>query len=92
MPAWIIGLHDRGILREGRAADVIVYDYDRLEVDPAKPLLLHDLPGGEARLVQRAVGLDYTIVNGQVTFEGQTCTGARPGRVLRSAAYVPESV
>jgi len=91
VPAWIIGLHDRGWLREGMAADVIVYDLDRLRIDPTEPEMVHDLPGGEGRLVQRAVGIDYTIVNGQVTFEGQTCTGARPGAVLRSAAYVPES-
>lgn len=91
VPAWIIGLHDRGWLREGMAADVIVYDLERLRIDPTEPEMVHDLPGGEGRLVQRAVGIDYTIVNGQVTFEGQTCTGARPGAVLRSAAYVPES-
>ena len=87
VPAWIIGLHDRGVLREGMAADVIVYDLERLQVDPAEPEMVYDLPGGEGRLVQRAVGVDYTIVNGQVTFEGQTCTGVRPGTLLRSAAY-----
>jgi N-acyl-D-amino-acid deacylase len=91
MPAWIIGLHDRGVLREGMAADIIVYDLDRLHIDPAEPEMVHDLPGGEGRLVQRAVGVDYTIVNGQITFEGRTCTGARPGTVLRSAAYDPKA-
>ncbi|MBI3796045.1 MAG: amidohydrolase family protein [Deltaproteobacteria bacterium] len=90
VPAWLIGLHDRGVLREGMAADLIVYDLDQLRVEPTEPELVHDLPGGEGRLVQRAVGIDYTIVNGQVTFEGQTCTGVRPGALLRSAAYVPE--
>lgn len=90
VPAWIIGLHDRGLLREGMAADVIVYDLERLRIEPTEPEMVYDLPGGEGRLVQRAVGIDYTIVNGQVTFERQTCTGARPGTVLRSAAYVPE--
>lgn len=89
VPAWIIGLHDRGVLREGMAADVIVYDFDGLRIDPTEPEMMRDLPGGEGRLVQRAVGIDYTIINGQVTFEGQHCTGARPGALLRSAAYVP---
>jgi N-acyl-D-aspartate/D-glutamate deacylase len=89
VPAWIIGLHDRGVLREGMAADVVVYDFDGLRIDPAEPEMVHDLPGGEGRLVQRAVGIDYTIVNGQVTFEGQNCTGARSGALLRSAAYTP---
>ena len=90
VPAWIIGLHDRGWLREGMAADVIVYDLDALRIEPSEPQMVHDLPGGEGRLVQRAVGIDYTIVNGQVTFEGQRCTNALPGAVLRSAAYVPQ--
>jgi len=90
VPAWIIGLRDRGVLREGMAADLIVYDLDQLRIAPSEPEMVHDLPGGEGRLVQRAVGIDYTIVNGQVTFEGQTCTGVRSGALLRSAAYVPE--
>jgi N-acyl-D-aspartate/D-glutamate deacylase len=90
VPAWLIGLHDRGVIREGMAADIIVYDFEGLRINPTEPEMVHDLPGGEGRLVQRAVGIDYTIVNGQVTFEGQTCTGARPGSILRSAAYVPE--
>jgi N-acyl-D-aspartate/D-glutamate deacylase len=90
VPAWIIGLHDRGWLREGMAADVIVYDLNALRIEPSEPQMVHDLPGGEGRLVQRAVGIDYTIVNGQVTFEGQRCTNALPGSVLRSAAYVPQ--
>jgi len=91
VPSWIIGLHDRGWLREGMAADIIVYDLDGLRINPTEPEMVHDLPGGEGRLVQRAVGIDYTIINGQVTFEGQQCTGARPGALLRSAAYIPES-
>ena len=39
----------------------------------------------------QGVGIDYTIVNGQVIFEGQSCTGARPGARLCSAAYDPEA-
>ncbi len=89
MPAWIIGLQDRGVLRPGMAADVIVYDLERLRIEPEEPRMVYDLPGGEGRLVQRAAGIEYTLVNGQITFEGQTCTGARPGTVLRSAAYDP---
>ena len=91
MPAWLVGLQDRGALREGMAADIIVYDLDGLRIDPTEPEMVYDLPGGEGRLVQRAVGIDYTIINGQVTFEGQTCTEVRPGTLLRSAAYVRES-
>jgi N-acyl-D-amino-acid deacylase len=88
VPAWIIGLQGRGLLREGMAADLIVYDLQRLRIEPAEPEMAYDLPGGEGRLLQRAAGIDYTVVNGQVTFEGQTCTGALSGKLLRSAAYV----
>ncbi len=91
VPSWIIGLLDRGVLREGMAADVIVYDLNQLRINPVEPEMIHDLPGGEGRLVQRAVGIDYTIVNGQVTFEGQHCTGVRSGALLRSAAYDPQA-
>jgi N-acyl-D-aspartate/D-glutamate deacylase len=41
-----------------------------------------DLPADEWRLVQRAEGLNYTLVNGQVTFEGLECTGATPGELM----------
>ena len=41
-------------------------------------------PGGERRLIQKPRGLRYTIVNGGVTFEGTECTGALPGKLLRS--------
>ncbi|MBM4257814.1 MAG: amidohydrolase family protein [Deltaproteobacteria bacterium] len=91
VPSWIIGLQDRGWLRQGMAADIIVYDLDGLRVTPTEPEMIHDLPGGEGRLVQRAVGIDYTIINGRITFEGQQCTGARPGALLRSAAYQQNS-
>src|SRR5215510_1488521 len=47
VPAWLIGLHDRGVLREGMAADMIVYDPERLRIDPAEPEMVYDLPGGE---------------------------------------------
>ncbi len=92
VPSWLIGLHDRGVLREGMAADVIVYDLEGLSIAPSEPEMRYDLPGGEGRLIQRASGIDYTIVNGQVVFEGQTCTGVRPGAVLRSAAYDAQSL
>ena len=43
----------------------------------------YDFPGGEWRRTKRAEGYEYTIVNGQITFEGNRCTGATPGRLLR---------
>jgi N-acyl-D-amino-acid deacylase len=84
LPAHAAGFRDRGVLREGAAADVVVYDMDELAIDP--PWIgdvVDDLPGGEWRRVQRAKGYDAIIVNGEVTFDHGQCTGATPGRLLR---------
>jgi len=69
------------MLREGAPADIVIYDLDGLKVLPIE--ILHDLPGNEWRRVQRAEGYKWMIVNGQVTFEEDRCTGATPGRLLR---------
>ena len=84
LPAHMCNLGDRGILREGAPADVVVYDPDTIRRAPAwnELVRLHDMPAGEWRWSQRAEGLNYTMVNGQVTFEGLDCTGATPGEVL----------
>ncbi len=84
LPAQAAGFQDRGVLEEGAAADVVVYDLDALEIDP--PWIgdvTYDFPGGEWRRVQRAIGYRAIIVNGEVTFEDGACTGATPGRLLR---------
>lgn len=75
------GFEDRGYLKEGAPADVIVYDYDALDSLP--PERLHDFPADDWRLVQKSKGYRYTIVNGEVTFEDGECTGATPGSLLR---------
>ena len=84
LPAWIAGFTDRGILREGYAADVMVYDHEKLGFQFDSPVYAHDFPGGERRLIQKAKGIRYTIVNGTVTFEDSVCTDATPGKLLRS--------
>ena len=85
LPAWIAGFTDRGILREGYAADIIVYDMDKLGLQYSSPVYATDFPGEERRLIQKAKGIRYTVVNGVVTFEEDTvCTGATPGKLLRS--------
>jgi N-acyl-D-aspartate/D-glutamate deacylase len=84
LPAWLIGLRDRGLLREGMAADVIVYDFAKLNLMYDTPVYANDFPGGERRLIQKPVGLHYTLVNGVVTFEDGNCTNALPGKLLRS--------
>jgi N-acyl-D-aspartate/D-glutamate deacylase len=84
LPAWLAGFKNRGTLRVGDWADVIVYNQEELGLVYDRPRYANDFPGGERRLVQKAKGLRYTIVNGAVTFEGTECTGALPGKLLRS--------
>ena len=84
LPAQAAGFKDRGVLEEGVAADVVVYDLDELAIDPPwVGSVEHDLPAGEWRRVQRAVGYNAIVVNGEVTFESGECTGATPGKLLR---------
>jgi N-acyl-D-amino-acid deacylase len=84
LPAWIAGFTDRGILREGFAADIIVYEQEKLGFLYDSPVYAADFPGGERRLIQKAKGIRYTIVNGGITFEESECTQATPGKFLRS--------
>ena len=81
LPAFFGGIQDRGFLREGAPADIVIYDMDKLKLLPTE--IAHDLPGGDWRRVQRAEGYRWTIVNGGVTFQDGKPTGALPGRLLR---------
>ncbi len=83
-PAWFADFKNRGTLRVGDWADIIVYDMDQLGFMYDKPKFDTDFPGGERRLVQKPTGLRYTLVNGTVTFEENNCTGALPGKLMRS--------
>jgi len=80
------GFRDRGTLREGAPADVIVYNLDELGITEME--VAHDLPGGEWRRIQKAVGYRYILVNGQPTFIDGKETGAVPGRLLRHGGSV----
>jgi len=75
------GLHDRGLLREGLAADIAVFD--PATVGPRMPEVVCDLPAGARRLKQKCDGMKATIVNGQVLIEDNEPTGNLPGRLLR---------
>lgn len=81
LPAFLGGFKDRGFLREGAPADIVVYDMDQLEVLPSE--VAEDLPGGEWRRIQKAKGYNWIMVNGQVTFQDGEPTGALPGKFLR---------
>jgi N-acyl-D-aspartate/D-glutamate deacylase len=84
LPAHAAGFRDRGVLREGEWADVVVYDLEKLGVEgELAGEIVHDLPGGEWRRVQPARGYRAIIVNGQITFDDGKPTGATPGKLLR---------
>jgi N-acyl-D-aspartate/D-glutamate deacylase len=75
------GFHDRGLIREGMAADLAVFDPQT--VKPRMPEVVHDLPAGAKRLKQTADGILCTVVGGQVLLENNEHSGATPGRLLR---------
>jgi N-acyl-D-aspartate/D-glutamate deacylase len=81
LPAGSIGLWDRGEIRPGHAADLVLIDRARLAVGPAR--LARDFPTGAARMLWEQRGYEATIVNGQVIVEDSAPTGATPGSVLR---------
>lgn len=88
MVASIFGLHDRGLVRPGMAADLVLFDPQT--VGDSEPEMVNDLPGGEKRLVQKATGVEMTVVNGEVLTEDGKHSGALPGRVLgRSERIIP---
>jgi len=83
--ASIFGLNDRGLLRPGMAADVAIFD--PATINTQEPEYVQDLPGNETRMIQKATGVPYTVVNGTVVIENGAPTGALPGKVLRPAAW-----
>jgi N-acyl-D-amino-acid deacylase len=80
--ATLWGLHDRGLLRQGMAADVVVFDPET--VGPNMPEVLNDLPAGAQRLKQTASGILNTVVNGEIFLTNNEHSGATAGRLLRS--------
>ena len=80
--ADFFGFHDRGRLTPGLRADVNLIDFDRLRLH--QPEIVHDLPAGGRRLVQRVDGYRATLVAGAPIFENGEETGARPGRLVRA--------
>lgn len=84
MPAWAAGFKDRGCIRGGMAADLVIYDLDKLGIE--EPEMVFDLPpDNDSRLVQRPRGYRWIIVNGEVTFEDGKDTKAYSGKLIRCA-------
>lgn len=81
IPASRWGLRNRGLLREGYAADIAVFDPDT--IGPEMPEVVNDLPSGARRLKQVAKGIKSTIVNGEVFLEDNVHTGSQSGQLLR---------
>ncbi len=79
LPASILGLKDRGLLKEGMAADIVVFDRETV-VDKATFQDPHQYAGG----------IPYVIVNGVVVIDGGQHTGARPGQIVRGPGYQGE--
>ena len=75
------GFADRGLIREGFAADLVVFDPET--IGPEMPEVVNDLPAGAKRLTQRCRGIAATVVNGEVLLRDGKHTGALPGRLLR---------
>jgi N-acyl-D-aspartate/D-glutamate deacylase len=84
MVASLFGLEDRGLVRNGMAADLVLFDPET--VRECEPEMVNDLPGGEKRLIQKAVGVKMTVVNGKVLVEDGEHAGGYPGRVLGNGA------
>ncbi len=82
-PADFFGIRDRGRLRAGLAADLAIFDPQTVG-SVGRPERRYDLPGGAKRMVMRSQGIEYSIVNGAVTWENGALTGAAEGTVLRS--------
>ena len=81
VPATQWGFADRGLIREGTAADLLVFDPETIALE--MPEVVRDLPAGARRLVQRSRGIAATIVNGETVLRDGKPTGALPGQLLR---------
>ncbi len=77
--AW--GFYDRGLVREGLNADLVIFDPE--SVHQNMPVLVNDLPAGAPRLKQTAQGIHSTIVNGEVLLQNNEHSGNLPGRLIR---------
>ncbi len=84
LPAQAAGFTDRGFLRVGAPADIVVYDLAKLKRVPEVDYeVAFDMPANQWRRIQKAEGYRWIMVNGTVTFEDGVCTNETPGQLLR---------
>ena len=86
LPAFCAGFRNRGVLREGAPADMVVYNLEELGMTEME--VVHDFPGDEWRRIQRATGYHYILVNGEITFIDGKATGSHPGQLLRHGGAI----
>jgi N-acyl-D-aspartate/D-glutamate deacylase len=84
-PANFFGIRERGQLKQGWKADVAIFDFNTVN-SARRATMQHDLPGGGRRLVMPAEGIEYTVVNGKVSYEHGRQNGTLAGEVIRSSA------
>jgi N-acyl-D-amino-acid deacylase len=84
-PANFFGIRERGQLKKGWKADITIFDYNSVN-SARRAKMAYDLPGGGRRLVMPAEGIEYTIVNGRMSYEHGKQSGALAGEVMRSTA------
>jgi len=82
IPARLYGLTDRGEIREGAAADLVIFDADRVRRGAIESRA--DLPGGASRIYAEAEGVESVIVGGVEIVHSGELTGKSPGKILRS--------
>ncbi|MBF66255.1 MAG: amidohydrolase [Gammaproteobacteria bacterium] len=74
------GIHDRGTLQAGQAADVVIFDRGKVAI--TKNEFVDDFPGEARRYMRRAEGYDAVLVNGEIVYTDDGYTDARPGKVV----------
>jgi len=75
------------VLAPGFRGDVNVIDFDRLDI--VRPEMVHDLPAGAGRMIQRSTGYVATVVAGDIVVDAGECTDAMPGRLVRGPQAAP---
>lgn len=82
VPAGLIGLRGRGLLKQGHWADIVVFDAGA--IGPGTVHTRYDIPGGAGRIYSEATGIGNVIVNGQEVFRARQFCGNYPGAILCS--------